>query len=100
MILGRVIGQMVSTVRHASLGRRKLLVVQPVTPEGAADGETFFAVDTVDAGRGDRVLVTQEGHAAEAIFGSAGIPVRSLIVGVVDAVEIGGAASPQERATP
>jgi ethanolamine utilization protein EutN len=97
MILGVAIGEVVSTLRHASLARRKLLLVRPATPEGKAEGEAFLALDTVGAGAGDRVLVVHEGNAAEAILGIPGAPVRSLIVGVVDAVVL---ASPGQREAP
>ena len=90
MILGDVIGEMVSTEKHRSLHAVRHLIVQPLTPEGKRDGETLVAIDTVDAGRGDRVLVNQEGHAAESILGMKGIPVRSLIVAVVVEVRLGG----------
>ena len=91
MILGDVIGEMVSTEKHRSLHAVRHLIVQPMTPEGERDGKTLVAIDTVGAGRGDRVLVNQEGHAAESILGMEGIPVRSLIVAVVDEVRLGGA---------
>jgi microcompartment protein CcmK/EutM len=81
---------MVSTIKHDSLEGRRLLLVRPVTPEGEPTGRAEIALDTVDAGVGDRVLVTQEGHAGEAIIGRKGIPVRSLITAVVDQVEVGG----------
>ncbi len=90
MILGDVIGVMVATIKHASLEGRRLLLVHPVTPEGERTGQAEIALDTVDAGVGDRVLVTQEGHAGEAVIGKKGIPVRSLITAVVDQVEVEG----------
>ena len=90
MILAEVIGEMVSTVKHEILERSRLMIVQPITPEGEPDGVTILAIDTVQAGRGDRVLINQEGHAAEDHMGVKGIPVRSLIVGIVDRIDIGG----------
>ena len=89
MILGEVIGEMISTEKHRSLHAVRHLIVQPLTPEGDHDGRALVAIDTVGAGRGERVLVNQEGHAAESILGMKGIPVRSLIVAVVDEVRIG-----------
>ncbi|RPJ40638.1 MAG: hypothetical protein EHM19_13385, partial [Candidatus Latescibacterota bacterium] len=62
VILCSVVGEAISTVKHASLDRRKLLLLQPVTPEGRPDGERFLALDTVGAGRGEVVLVNQEGR--------------------------------------
>jgi ethanolamine utilization protein EutN len=86
VILGDVIGEMVSTIRHGSLRARKILLVRPVSPEGEGEGEPFLALDAVDAGAGDRVLVNQEGRSAEAILHASGIPVRSVIVAVVDEI--------------
>lgn len=93
MILGDVIGEMVATVKHGSLEGRRLLVIRPLTPEGAPDGETLIALDAVDAGPGDRVLVNQEGRSAEGILGLEKIPVRSVVVGVVDEVRSEGRAT-------
>ncbi|MBN1825778.1 MAG: EutN/CcmL family microcompartment protein [Candidatus Eisenbacteria bacterium] len=90
MILGDVIGTVTSTVKHGSLAGRRLLLVRPVTPEGEPSGETEIALDSVDAGIGDRVLVNREGRSAEAILGADGIPVRSVITAVVDEVVSGG----------
>lgn len=100
MILGDVIGEVVSTVKHEILERSRLMIVQPVTPEGEPDGVTILAIDTVQAGRGDRVLVNQEGHAAEDHMGVKTIPVRSLIVGIVDRVDIDGTAARQKEDLP
>ena len=90
MILSDVTGVMVSTEKHPSLKNQKILTVQPVDAEGAAAGKSFLAIDTVDAGVGDRVLVNHEGHAPMEIFGLVEPPIRSLIVCVVDRVEVGG----------
>ncbi len=93
MILCDVVGEVVSTIKHSSLERRKLLYLQPVTPEGKPDGERFLALDAVGAGPGERVLVTQEGRSAEAILRRTGVPVRSIVVAVVDEVAVGGRAA-------
>ena len=90
MIIGDVIGEMVSTIKHETISNRRLLIVQPVTPEGEREGGTEIALDCVDAGVGDRVLVCREGKSAETILGKENIPVRSMIVAVVDEVELGG----------
>jgi len=89
MILADVIGEMVSTIKHEAIQRRRLLIVQPLTPEGEPLGTSRIALDSVDAGVGDRVLVNREGRSAEAILGAEGIPVRSVITAVVDEVESG-----------
>ncbi len=88
MILGRVLGEVVATQKHPSHHGRKLLVVQPVEPDDSARGETLLALDAVDAGVGDRVLVVQEGFAAMTAAGRIDAPIDATIVGVVDAVEL------------
>jgi microcompartment protein CcmK/EutM len=82
----------VSTAKHPEYHAKKLLVVQPVDENGADKGTSFLAVDTVQAGRGDTVLVMSEGNGVRQILKrpkEAAIPIRSLIVGIVDHVEVG-----------
>jgi microcompartment protein CcmK/EutM len=88
MILARVTGEVVASSKHASHRGRKLLLVQPVTPEGADRGASVLALDAVDAGVGDRVLVVQEGFAAMTAAGRPNSPIDATILGVVDAVEM------------
>ena len=88
MILARVTGEVVATSKHASHQGRKLLLVQPVTPEGTDRGSPVLALDAVDAGIGDRVLVVQEGFAAMTAAGRPNSPIDATILGVVDAVEM------------
>ncbi len=88
MILGRVLGEVVATQKHPSHQGRKLLVVQPVNPDDSVRGESVLAIDAVDAGVGDRVLVVQEGFAAMSAAGRVNAPIDMTIVGVVDAVEL------------
>jgi len=90
MMIAKVIGEMVAEIKHDAIARRRLLVVQPLTPEGKDSGKTEIALDSVDAGVGDRVLVNLEGRSAADILGREGVPVRSIIVAVIDEVEIGG----------
>lgn len=92
MFLGRVVGDVVATVKHAELEGRKLLLVQPLTPEGKPKGRPVIAIDSVDAGSGDHVLVVDEGNAAAQVLGRPRGPMRTVIVGVVDDVEHGGTA--------
>jgi ethanolamine utilization protein EutN len=87
MILGRVEGTVVSTHKHKAYLGMTILVVQPVDPEGKAVGKTFLAVDRVQAGTGDLVLVNDEGNSARMILGDLKAPIRTVIVGIVDAVE-------------
>jgi microcompartment protein CcmK/EutM len=87
MTLARVEGAVVATVHHPSFDKRKLLIVQPLDESGAAVGDSFLAVDMVQAGVGDTVLVNREGNGNRQLLGMGPIvPIRSLIVGIVDAV--------------
>jgi microcompartment protein CcmK/EutM len=91
--LCRVLGPVVATAKHPTYLGRKLLVVQPLDESGADVGSSFLAVDDVQAGRGDEVLVMQEGNGVRQLLklGSQ-VPIRSLIVGIVDHVEHAGPA--------
>ncbi len=87
MILGRVTGNVVSTHKHEGYQGYTMLIVQPVDPEGKPAGKTFLAVDRAQAGPGDLVLVNDEGNSARMILGDPKAPIRTVIVGIVDAVE-------------
>jgi len=89
MFLARVLGDVVATIKHGELHQRKLLLVQPLTPEGAPTGRPAIAVDSVDAGVGDHVLVVDEGNSAAQVLGRPRGPVRTVVVGVVDEVAEG-----------
>ncbi len=69
MTLGRVVANVVSTEKHPHYGGRKLLVVQPVDPTGKPKGKSVLAVDGVQAGIGDLVLVVDEGGSARVVIG-------------------------------
>ena len=87
MILGRVLGEVVATRRHRSHEARKILLVQPINADDSLRSDTILALDAVDAGVGDRVLVVQEGYGAMTAAGRPNSPIDMTIVGVVDAVE-------------
>ena len=90
MILCKVVGSIVSTIKHDSYKNTKVLIVRPITPEGVLKSGTMVAVDTVGAGEGNTVLVASEGRAAMEIMGfSARQPLRSVVVGIVDHIERG-----------
>jgi len=86
MILGRVVGTITSTMNHPFYDAKKLLVVERTDADGAPLADYLVAIDTVGAGAGERVLVLDEGTGARQIVGSRDAPVRSVIVGIVDAV--------------
>ncbi len=90
MKLARVLGSVTSTIKHPAYIGQTLLVVVPVDEQDKPVGSSYLAVDRVQAGVGDRVLVLTEGTGARQIFGvpkTADLPIRSVIVGVVDHVE-------------
>ena len=94
MILAKVAGTVVATRKDERLVSSKLLVVRPVDPSGKAEGNYLVAVDTVDAGLGDTVLVVS-GSSARMASGLKDCPVDAAIVGVVDHVDVqGGATTP------
>lgn len=89
MILGRVTGEVVASQKHPSHEHRKILVVQPIAPDGAdLASPTLLALDAVDAGVGDRVLVVQEGYSAMSAAGRKRAPIDMTILAVVDAVNM------------
>jgi ethanolamine utilization protein EutN len=89
MLIGRVVGNLVATQKNEKLEGAKLLLVQPLDLEGREKGATVLAIDTlVDAGVGDRVLLVQEGKAAQAVLGRGTAAVDAAVVGVIDTVEI------------
>ena len=90
MFLADVVGNVVSPVQIPILDGRTLLLVQPLTPTGEAGGNVRIAIDTVGAGEGDRVLVIDEGNSGRQILGAPDAPVKTLVVGIVDHVELGG----------
>jgi len=87
MILGRIIGEVTSTINHPFYDAKKLLVVEKTDAAGAALSDYLLAVDSVGAGVGQRVLVLDEGNGARQVFGSSDAPVRSVIVAIIDEVE-------------
>ena len=99
MLLAEVVGTVVMTVKHEAFAGEKLLAVQPLDEKGGAQGTVILAIDRAQAGIGDRVLVLREGSGVRQIVGrDMGLsvdeavkmdwPVRSMIVGIVDAVDV------------
>ena len=89
MVLGKVIGSIVSTIKHPCYNNKKIMLVRPVNPDGTLKKGTMVSVDSVGAGMGDTVLVASEGRAASEILGfHERIPLRSVIIGIVDSVKI------------
>jgi microcompartment protein CcmK/EutM len=88
MILCKAIGTLVATQKNQALREQKLLIVQPLDLHGKLIGRDLIAVDHADAGVGDTVLVMQEGTGARQILQREDIPVHSVIVAVVDGMDI------------
>jgi ethanolamine utilization protein EutN len=89
LIIARVIGNVVATQKNERYAGARVMLCQPVTPEGAETGVALLALDAVDAGIGDTVLVVQEGWSAStATTGKAGAAIDSAIVGVIDYIDL------------
>ena len=87
MILAKVVGTVVATRKDDRLVSSKLLLVQPIDPRGKAQGNHLVAVDTVDAGFGETVLIVS-GSSARTAAGLKDMPVDAAIVGIVDSVNV------------
>lgn len=88
MILARVLGNVVATQKNVRYDGARIMLVQPINPNGTSRGASLLALDSVDAGEGDLVIVVQEGWSAStASTGEAGAAIDSAIVGVVDSIE-------------
>lgn len=94
MILAKVIGNVTTSVKHPILVGHKLLIAMPIDPEsagvsrkGKAAGKSVVALDVVQAGIGDTVLIIDEGNSGRMILGDSTAPVRSVIAGIVDSVD-------------
>lgn len=88
MIIGRIVGDVVATQKSASHEGRKILVVQPLNLDGTDRGDVVLALDAVDAGVGDKVLVVQEGFSAMTAVGRPNSPIDMAVIGVIDSVDL------------
>lgn len=88
MLIGRVIGDVVATQKSASHEGRKILLVQPLNLDGSDRGEPVLALDAVDSGVGDRVLLATEGFSAMTAVGRPNSPIDMAVVGVIDSVDL------------
>lgn len=89
MILGKVVGTVVTTIGHQDYRNRRLLVVQPLALPGDSPDGDFLALDNTQAGIGDTVLVNREGSGARQVLKNPDACVISVIVGIVDSVHLG-----------
>ena len=88
MLVGRVIGNVAASHKNEKLTGAKLLLVQPLELDGRDRGAPILAIDGVDAGVGDRVLLVQDGKAAQQVLGRGVAPVDAAVVGVVDSLTL------------
>ena len=88
MILGKVVGTVVTTISHRDYKNRRLLVVQPMVLEGETPDEDFIALDNTHAGIGDTVLINREGNGARQVLKNPDACVISVIVGIIDSAYI------------
>ncbi len=98
MFLAEVVGTVVAPVQIPVLEGRTLLLLRPIAPDGRALGKTRIGIDRAQAGVGDRVLVIDEGNSARQILGDKDAAAKTIVVGVVDYVEVGGALAYDHRA--
>ena len=84
MQIGRVIGQGIATVKHPSLTGWRLLLVQMLTADGKEDGEPLLAIDSLGAGVGNRVILSNDGAAARELVGDKNSPARWMVIGMCD----------------
>jgi len=95
MLIGRIVGDVVATQKDPSHQGRKILVVQPLELDGSDRGDPVLALDAVDAGVGDRVLLATEGFSAMTAVGRPNSPIDMAVIGIVDAVELHAAITPR-----
>jgi ethanolamine utilization protein EutN len=89
VIIGRVVGNVVATQKNSRYEGARVMLVEPVDLDGVAAGPEFLALDSVDAGPGDVVLVVREGWAASpAATGRPQAAIDAAIVGIVDRIDL------------
>lgn len=88
MLIARVIGDVVATQKDPSHHARKILLVQPLSLDGSDRGEAILALDAVDAGIGERVLLSAEGFSAMTAVGRPNSPIDTAVIGVIDEVTL------------
>jgi len=88
MKIARVIGRVWATAKDEHLEGWKILLLRPLDLEGRARGEAYLALDSVGAGAGERVLVLDEGNSAGQVLGLDQPPIRTVVVGVIDEIDV------------
>lgn len=88
MLIARVIGEVIAPQKHPSHEGTKILLVQPLNLDGTPRGDAVVALDSVDAGVGDRVLVTTDGFAAMTAVDRPQSPIDMAVIGFIDAIDL------------
>lgn len=84
MLLAMVEGNVVTTIKHPSMRGWKVLIVQPMDTAGRPDGDPLLAIDMLGAGRGTKVLISNDGKGTRQMIGDDNSPVRWAVIGIVD----------------
>jgi ethanolamine utilization protein EutN len=88
MLIARIIGDVVATQKDPSHNARKILLVQPLNLDGSDRGEAVLALDAVDAGIGERVLLSTEGFSAMTAVDRPNSPIDAAVIGIIDEVSL------------
>jgi microcompartment protein CcmK/EutM len=88
MLIGRVVGELTATQKHASHEGRKILLVQPLNLDGSLRGDPLVALDAVQSGVGDRVLLATEGFCAMTSVGRPASPIDMSVIGFIDHIDL------------
>src|SRR2546421_10120400 len=96
MLIARVVGEVVATHKHPSHEGCKLLMVQPLNLDGSDRGDAVVAVDSVDAGAGDKVLLVTEGFSAMTSVGRPQSPIDMAVIGFIDHIDLVSDAIPAQ----
>ena len=89
MLIGKVVGEIYSTINHPFYDQKKLMIVTKLSPDRTEEAGYLIAVDSVDAGVGETVLVIDEGNSARQVVNDSAAPIRSIIVGIIDDIHLG-----------
>ena len=84
MLVGLVEGNATSHIKHRSMNGWKLLIVQPLDIRGGPDGEPVIAIDSLGAGHGCKVVISNDGKGTRELVGCEDSPIRWSVVGIVD----------------
>jgi ethanolamine utilization protein EutN len=84
MLMGIVEGNVVTTIKHKSMKGWRLLIVQPLGADGQADGDPVMAIDSLGAGHGSKIIISNDGKGTRELVGDSSSPIRWSVTGIVD----------------